>query len=82
MSRLNSIESVVWLLMIIYLQINNEKVKWGRKEHQMQSLEKNIRKLNVTTQAFNGKEATVIKEIGVIKERRAMHRNKQKVPSG
>lgn len=38
----------------------------------MQSLEKNTRKLNVT-KTFNEKEATVIKEVSVIKERRAMH---------
>lgn len=29
MSRLNSIESIVWLLMIIHLQINNEKESNG-----------------------------------------------------
>lgn len=33
MSRLNSIESVVWLLMIIHLQINNEKESSGTERN-------------------------------------------------
>lgn len=83
MSRLNSIESVVWLLMIIHLQINNEKESSGaEKNTKCRVWRKTLGSLMLQQRHLMEKRLQLLRRLVSLRRGVLCTETKEKVPSG